>query len=268
MKIISKFKDFYDYMAVDHDADLVYVRDFGRFTDYGKACDFITMIDKVFDVEKTHISYLRNYIVYGASFAECNLLTVVYGIYPYIYAVPMIWLYNENTGFVLTKDMIGQIVNSDDEYKALTSIICSETKATPKNGKKFDVANRYKIKGYLSNLPSKAECPELFFNLGAPVFLKYLGRGEMAITSLVRGTPYENRFDSTKETTYFLTNIVFKKLNIDIIRPFADELYDINTYNRIENFLWASKAEPVSEPDNKTKILNHGFDLKTSFRKM
>jgi formyltetrahydrofolate synthetase len=39
-------------------------------------------------------------------------------------------------------------------------------------------------------------------------------------------------------------------------------------YNDIENFLWMTKQEPISEPDNKTKIINHGFDLKTSFRKM
>ena len=26
MKIISKYKDFYDYIVQDHDADLVYVR--------------------------------------------------------------------------------------------------------------------------------------------------------------------------------------------------------------------------------------------------
>ena len=39
-------------------------------------------------------------------------------------------------------------------------------------------------------------------------------------------------------------------------------------YNDIENFLWSIKQEPISEPDNKTKIINHGFDLKTSFRKM
>lgn len=266
MKIISKFKDFYDYMAVDHDADLVYVRDVKRFTDADMCNDFNHMIDKAFDVEKHRTNYLHNYTVYGASFAECNLFTVIYGIYPYVYAVPMVWLYDERTGFVLTKDMIDNIINSDDEYKTLTQIIYWETKVVPKNSKKFDVANRYKIKGYLSNFPSKAECPELFFRLGAPVFLKRSGKSETTLSHLTDSTPYQEQF--SKETTYFITNIVFKKLNIDIIRPFADELYDINIYNRIENFLWASKAEPVSEPDNKTKILNHGFDLKTSFRKM
>ena len=47
-----------------------------------------------------------------------------------------------------------------------------------------------------------------------------------------------------------------------------NDLYDINTYNNIENFLWSIKQEPESKPDNKIKILSHGFDLKTSFRKM
>jgi hypothetical protein len=266
MKIISKFKDFYDYMAVDHDADLVYVRDFRRFTDIHVCSDFNHVIDKAFGAEKKHISFLRNYLAYGASFAECNLLTVTYGIYPYIYAVPMVYLYDEKMGFVLTRGMIDEIIGSDDERKALTSIIYRETRVSPKSGKVFDVANRYKIKDYLSNFPSKAECPELFFRLGAPVFLRKTGKSETGVGVLTSGTLYQDR--SFNETTYFLTNIVFKKLNVYIIRPFSDELYDINTYNRIENFLWASKTEPVSEPDNKTKILNHGFDLKTSFRKM
>ena len=43
---------------------------------------------------------------------------------------------------------------------------------------------------------------------------------------------------------------------------------DLNTYINIENFLWSVKQEPISNPDNNTKILAHGFDLKTSFRKM
>ena len=55
---------------------------------------------------------------------------------------------------------------------------------------------------------------------------------------------------------------------MDILKFWIDNLMNINTYNNIENFLWSIKQEPTSEPDNKTKIINHGFDLKTSFRNM
>ena len=51
-----------------------------------------------------------------------------------------------------------------------------------------------------------------------------------------------------------------------MLKIWGDEVMGLGTYTNIENFLWASKQEPISEPDNKTKIINHGFDLKTSFR--
>ena len=64
----------------------------------------------------------------------------------------------------------------------------------------------------------------------------------------------------------FIINLSFIKLNPDIIRFWIDDLLDINTYNNIENFLWSIKQEPIANPDNKTKIISHGFDLKESFR--
>ena len=59
----------------------------------------------------------------------------------------------------------------------------------------------------------------------------------------------------------------FKEINI-INTIFDDLTSNRSVYTDIENFLWANKQEPISEPDNKTKIVNHGFDLKTSFRNM
>jgi hypothetical protein len=68
--------------------------------------------------------------------------------------------------------------------------------------------------------------------------------------------------------TAYLTNVCFNELNMNIIKYYYNDLYDLNTYINIENFLWSIKQEPVATPDNKTKIQAHGFDLKTSFRKM
>ena len=67
---------------------------------------------------------------------------------------------------------------------------------------------------------------------------------------------------------HYITNISFQKLQENILKYWYDELNDLNTYTNIENFLWSIKQEPEAKPDNKTKILAHGFDLKTSFRKM
>jgi hypothetical protein len=55
---------------------------------------------------------------------------------------------------------------------------------------------------------------------------------------------------------------------MNILKYYYNDLADLNTYINIENFLWSIKQEPAATPDNKTKIQAHGFDLKTSFRKM
>ena len=55
---------------------------------------------------------------------------------------------------------------------------------------------------------------------------------------------------------------------MNILKYYYNDLVDLNTYINIENFLWSIKQEPVAAPDNKTKLQAHGFDLKTSFRKM
>ena len=43
-----------------------------------------------------------------------------------------------------------------------------------------------------------------------------------------------------------------KRVNI-IYSIFDDLTVNSSVYNDIENFLWANKQEPISEPDNKTK---------------
>lgn len=54
----------------------------------------------------------------------------------------------------------------------------------------------------------------------------------------------------------------------DVLRLYGDEIKGRDVYNDIENFLWNNKKEPESVPDNNTKIINAGFDTKTSFRNM
>ena len=71
-----------------------------------------------------------------------------------------------------------------------------------------------------------------------------------------------------KNQKHYITNISFQKLDKNVLKYWYDDLMDLNTYINIENFLWSVKQEPEANPDNKTKIVAHGFDLKTSFRKM
>ena len=47
-----------------------------------------------------------------------------------------------------------------------------------------------------------------------------------------------------------------------------DEINNLNTYSNIESFIMTSKLDPEPIISNEGKIIAHGFDLKTSFRKM
>lgn len=63
-----------------------------------------------------------------------------------------------------------------------------------------------------------------------------------------------------------MTNICFNKLALPIHKYWINDMNNI--YSDIENFLIASKLEPEPKISNNGKIIAHGFDLKTSFRKM
>ena len=78
-------------------------------------------------------------------------------------------------------------------------------------------------------------------------------------------------FNRTLEYTDHLKiikNVIFNEQNTNWLKYFIDDTDTPDIYTDIENYLWSMKQEPISEPDNKTKIISHGFDLKTSFRKM
>ena len=95
--------------------------------------------------------------------------------------------------------------------------------------------------------PFVIECSEIFDKLNAPI-IRFVDKS-------------------------FKHNKLNADLNINIsktpfLRYYPDILSERDVYTEIENWVIASQREPEHIPDNKTKILSHGFDLKTSFRKM
>ena len=58
MKIISKYKDFYDYIVQDHDADITFVRNIGLVNEY---------FDNLFNKEGRHLPYFNKYCGYHYS---------------------------------------------------------------------------------------------------------------------------------------------------------------------------------------------------------
>lgn len=106
---------------------------------------------------------------------------------------------------------------------------------------------KYKSKYPINSIKESSwKDEEIFRQLEAPVFLCY--------------------FDGSSGR--IIKNIIFNEQITNWLKYIKDDLDKRDVYTDIENYLWSMKQEPTSEPDNETKIISHGFDLKTSFRKM
>ena len=270
MKIVSKYKDFYDYLVQDHDADIVFVRQLGIVKKY---------YDDLFKVDGNYTPYYSyRYGYYGSrSYNRYNdgdftINSYLFGIYPYVYSQPVLeFKYTTITdieewgSIILSKTLVDRILSGEDCYDDISKLV--NDVLVGKHVKPFKIQ---KYRGDLSHVVKKhtwkVECKELFIKINSPVFVKY----SPELFSF--GAYYENtpEFQSVKESQkiHYVTGISFQKLNFNILKYWYDDIYDLNTYINIENFLWSVKQEPVANPDNNTKILSHGFDLKTSFRKM
>lgn len=250
MRIISKYKDFYDYLVQDHNPDLVWVRkpDTASISDHKKYYDLGVGINR--DMSRRDIDTIK-------------LSYEVFGIYPYIYVIPLAGVtYNSFVGvdkeyIVLSREIFNDLLNGDES--TIVDYVLNNASEHLLDSLSFRNSKLKYVKTIrdLNRIAWKKECPEIFKELGAPVFCEYHSVG----------LPDEYRSIDWASKDYVI-NPVFSKFSQNILRYWFDELNNINTYNNIENFLWSVKSEPISEPDNKTKIVSHGFDLKTSFRKM
>ena len=268
MKIVSKYKDFYDYLVQDHDADIIYVRNIDiSYESY----------DKLYASDKRYTPYYSSYYGYYGGYRSgkekdgcISFDNYIFGVYPNVYSQPLARVkytsvtYNQEYLYIiLTKQIVDDIILRND----ISSLVDFANKEIEK------VHHFKEVKCFVSysnpqktlqNYVWKLECKEIFEKLKSPVWTKF-------DTSLYEGGAYWNFLydkDQPRKRVHYVKDICFNKLNNNILKYWYNELNDINTYINIENFLWSIKQEPVSTPDNKTKILSHGFDLKTSFRKM
>lgn len=272
MKIISKYKDFYDYIVQDHDADLIYVRKIGCIHDY-----FDDLFKKNNDM---YMPYYNKY--YGYNYTSYSLRNqkdgdvvlgnYIFGIYPFVYSQPYIDVryssvteHEEHMILILPKSIIDNLLNDETKtqgYDELKCFIMNEyNKIQYKSAKSFKINIGNGFVDLLRKYVWKIDCKEIFYKLNAPVFIKYY-------SELFANSCYWEELYSDKNQKHYITNISFQKLDKNVLKYWYDDLMDLNTYINIENFLWSVKQEPEANPDNKTKIIAHGFDLKTSFRKM
>lgn len=238
MKIISRHnkKDFYDYSGFGHDTsdDIVFVR---------------TPIFEEIDERNKITKYFYNKMPRANNWSDNDyfLTYVVIGIYPYCYIVPAVINNYEN---FLTQEQIVvpfEVADTDEELN----------KFLKKINKNIQIEKKYKWLsdyGRHLNTNSSWKDEDLFRQIETPVFLFHH-----------YGT-YENHH--FKSYNHIIKNIIFTDQPTYWLKYIKEDLDKRDVYTDIENYLWSMKQEPISEPDNETKIISHGFDLKTSFRKM
>lgn len=288
MKIISKYKDFYDYLYSDYDDSVAYVR-----KEKAVLCTFGEFINK-----ESHQSIgrgftksytCRNYV------SSIDLVGYTFGIYPYVYTVPALaWsdsLFSPTYVKMLSKEEVDEMLKFAKEGKGskyVVSLFANFMKQQYSISEKnlsclkanFEFEKHSLLKRYVENYSWKAENHKIFRMLNSPVFVfnypELIGESYSYLERIYSSKVDESNFGAIRlikgckvvERATAFTDICFTKLTANILKYWFDELNNVNTYGYIEDFLLSSKIEPAAPLSDKQKILSHGFDLKTSFRNM
>ena len=225
MKIISKYKDFYDFIVQDHDADITYVRQIGLVKDY-----LDDMIKKNNNMSMPYYSSYYGYQdYYSKRYANSvHIANYIFGIYPFVYAQPTLKIVIDSPSGgdtlteVMPKSLIEKMLNYSsadakteleiiDEIKLLILRAVSEKPYVDVSKIKFNVEDLAKV---LPKYTWKIECPDLFYKLEAPVFTKYY-------SELYDCSAYYEHWPKVAKGTgdhiHYVTNICFKKLYKNIL---------------------------------------------------
>lgn len=256
MNIISKFSDFYDYESYiygcEPDKSIVYVRK----TEEKKLNEFPSNTKKVLDdFFKKHTYHLYNICWRGNSSTNANVHQILIGIYPYIYCCT----YVQSCIYINT-----DIVTIPIPHKLVTDYETIQ-----------EYVNEYIIKHNITDKPNyfSSEIHLANINIGKGKLENYWGknsdRKKISDPDIIEnhdifniiGCPVFTLYDNKIEYNSCINNSI-------LLACFDREEMDMNIYSNIEQFIVSKNIKPISEPDNKTKIVNAGFDTKTSFRNM
>lgn len=269
MKIIDKYQDFYDFDAYmygcEPDQSIVWNRDQRRLQ--------LKDIKDVFERKKVEDFIYKNLWApisngtstkYGQHSYFCFKQWII-GIYPYIYYCPLICRveyvqYNPKTKenaythtdvIPISKDAIqypAKIFKLIEPYYQKKDVLPYYIEHNMQNEKKYNMSYYGTKRDIEKNWIT--ENREIFSILDTPTFV-------------VLCDPRSYNYNTSTEI-YLDANIS----GTDFFKCYSREDIDPNIYSNIEQFLSLRNTKPISEPDNKTKIINAGFDTKTSFRKM
>ena len=280
MKIISKFQDFYEFDCYRY-GEPSPTPQWHRVEDQKE----ILIDDKI--VEKINSLFLckNHYLYYDYKgkyhfngrnnwLEPVGIESEIIGIYPYVYYIPRVFFHKtienddpRDRDLFKTK-RVKVYLSAEDSINILT-IKDSFKDIMPKYGVSFkdfcypdDIVTSGKRKSWsIRNTRREAhdkstmitKFPELFDIVGEPI--------------ISFGNKIDGSLDKWKK--YILKVNVNENLSkTDLLSYYPDIISERDVYTELENYLIAKHQEPISEPDNKTKITSHGFDLKTSFRNM
>lgn len=233
MKIISKHnkKDFYDYFGFGYDTsdDIIFL----RFPEE----------DNLNDTK--YYKYLKKYIIdRNHPFDdwlsdEYVIMYTIAGIYPYCYIIPV--LTTHDTDIFAKQQIVIPYELTNKKVEDINDFL-------KKIGQKIRLPQEKHLSKYPINSikESSWKDEEIFRHIETPVFLCYF--------NMISGR--------------IIKNVIFNEQPTNWLKYIKDDLDKRDVYTDIENYLWSMKQDPIPEPDNETKIISHGFDLKTSFRKM
>lgn len=263
MKVIDKIQDFYEfesYMYGEPDTSVIWKRNTKTHNfknDYTRQQqkELNKLISKfIYSDGSLNSSYynIKNNIVKFSQF--------LVGIYPYVYlcidvseykhstylgriSLQPIWSYKLTESDFKNHDILKELVNeSIIDKKANMARYLLMTNINKEFGNYCFYSDTH-YKDY--NDPFIKECPELFKLLDTPTFIITTDNGNIS----------EIKTDA----------II---MNSGLFQHYTREDLDKNIYSNIEQFIIEKNTMEIKEPDNKTKIVNAGFDLKTSFRNM
>lgn len=254
MKILDSKQDFYEYdvyMYGEPDTSVIWDR-FTHYMDFNAHHkSYKEKFDKLVDpLILKHYSLNGYRSIYNRNFVAFSQALV--GIYPYVYLCVDIAEYNRyseaqwiipiSESEFKDRDYIRELVNNN---LIMQNAILPNYFNINKVEKEFNSPSLRNITHKQYNDSWIKECPELFKHLNTPTFM-------ININSNC------NRADDVIVDAFII--------DTGLLKHYTREQLDQNIYSNIEQFIIEKNTMEIKEPDNKTKIINAGFDLKTSFR--
>ena len=272
MKIIDNHKDFYDWFVTDNEPHNVFVRNKPYLIE-NEDKDICSILRGCGILHDNHI---YRYVKLSDEKSICvDVQSIVFGIYPKVYSVPIFLTYNGSYGldYVMGDENFYKHMKSykkidvsrmDESHEYVLDYLADNLKVNTKNIDYWLINTKHIVDNYKS-----VECPEVFNKIKCPTFIIL----DSSISKYIYYTDQDTipakyllKCSFLYKLPWLIGNVNFNRFQFKIYNAFGSELLDINTYNIIENALYMMKQEPISEPSNDIKIQIAGFDNVDSFR--